>query len=331
MIERTTQEGWIDLAVGEPVFLQKALAEFYPWDNLRASRGYPTAQGDLALRQEIAYYLDSENLSGGEVDPECVVVTNGAMQALAAVMAAARDLGLDGDGRAWARWPHFPYFPQIAEQAKMKWVPQEKAANYSVEIYTWPNNPTGCDIGVYQPERTKHGLRIWDAVYASHTYGYTERPEYDVGVGSASKAFGLTGLRVGWAWFKNRDLARAAARYVEYSSAGVSAPAQHYLSRVLHIAVADDDYLTELQNAARATLLEARKTFSTTLGPYVELTDGLSMFAFFKPHKPWAFQLAADAAKVSVVPFEGDYWRINLGADAGALSTGLDRLAKALA
>jgi aspartate/methionine/tyrosine aminotransferase len=330
----TREEGVIDLAVGEPVFLRDAMEGFYPEKNdLRfIEPTYPEASGSPDLRHAIVRFL-------GRGDPHKIVVTNGCLQALSASMWALREVHVISG--ATAVTPYFPYFKPLAKLAGLHWMdePGEADIPESVNVVAWPNNPSGQDpLTMAWP---KFDISIWDAAYASPTYAWEGGiPEHYVEVGSAAKTFGLSSLRVGWAIFQNELVARKAAEYVEITTAGVSNLSQEFLRATLAKTERNPRAWQNRQTLARSELGAAGDEFYAMLGPYCDHIHGVpaghgGMFAWFEPKDLERFDKALTDTKVKLVNgmhFGANFswFRMNLGADRETLRHGLTLLKKEL-
>jgi aspartate/methionine/tyrosine aminotransferase len=342
--------GWTNLAIGEPVFLQNAMGWAFPSGDHCGhlpdlAEGYPDPRGTLALRRALVEWGDSGCCGR---DPSRVVVANGATQALAAAVHACRGASgkIGPDFIEVSRnylvgcppGPHYPGFGHIVACGGGYFV--TKLTVPDATILAYPNNPDGCADGLKLYGREHEGLgpvKIWDAAYAHRQYGFEERhtPIYDVGVGSASKALGASGLRVGWAWFPTDELADLATEYVERSSAGTSAVSQELLTWAVGKVTDQNEQYVRSQAYARESLADTRKLFTDHLAPYVvdESNDG--MFAWFRAREPEQFERALAAAEVLLVPGPAfgapvGYWRMNMGAEWAAVGYGCERLARAL-
>jgi aspartate/methionine/tyrosine aminotransferase len=220
LVARETPPGWINLAIGEPEFLQEAMAPLYP-------KNAPVAEGDLTYPPCDGYGEIRQTL----VDQfgRHIVLTNGGKQALAAGMfALRRRFPLE---YATAKTPFWPCFPSLAAQGGLRWMSDTNVLSRCkdvLRIWTWPNNPDG----TYGSLIDTNQVTLWDAVYASPVYGCKDPwwcPSLTMAkVGSASKLYGLSGLRLGWLQTDDPDVARYAAEYVEITTSGVSVAAQNY-------------------------------------------------------------------------------------------------------
>src|SRR6266436_3163790 len=96
-LARGVNDGWHNLAIGEPHILQRNLV-LPSRKTTRGENQYPAPQGDPLLIKEI------QNLNPGL----CVVITNGAKQALSAALFALHDATKHGVYHSAPYWPSFP-------------------------------------------------------------------------------------------------------------------------------------------------------------------------------------------------------------------------------
>lgn len=146
-----------------------------------------------------------------------IVVTNGATQALNALLYCLAPL------RTFAEPPHYHKFPEFAKQQGVKWA----KTSDSLQICTIPNNPDySFKFGTEQS--------IYDLSYNWPMYMCGEALElnYDIMVFSMSKATGHATARIGWILCKDEALARKLDDFVEHSS-GVSIHTQLFAAHIL--------------------------------------------------------------------------------------------------
>lgn len=216
----------ISLGVGEPDFVT-------PWNVREAAivsieRGqthYTSNRGDTQLRREIADYM--RDRFGLEYDPEWeVLVTVGASEALDLAFRAVIE---PGDEVLIPAPSYVSYVPAVtfaggepvpvATHAKDDFIvtPEELEASITEKskalVLPYPNNPTGAVMTREQMEALvpvilKHDLFvISDEIYSELTYGgdhysICSNPdirERSVHINGFSKAFAMTGFRLGWA------------------------------------------------------------------------------------------------------------------------------------
>jgi aspartate/methionine/tyrosine aminotransferase len=340
---REQKPGWINLSIGEPVFLQEALRLFYPELSSLYDPGYPncttTVYHHLIIDElkEIYPYLS-------DIATYNFVFTSGAKQAIAAsIYAAGRTSGISS---VIAKEPYWLSFPSIARGLGMTW------DEGGVLIETYPNNPDGTYTHPKDDHNYRSEFRVWDAVYASPVYGYIRdktdhawEQRNDVIVGSFSKSFGLSGLRLGWAAFRSPDAAIAAAEYVESTTSGVSPLILDYAMSFLTKRARHIDKYMEAERHAKYVLNDNSNLFADIMSSHCEKINGIpsgheGMFAWFKPNVDKnTFHDALVRSKITMVgggKFCGyasnyhDWFRANLGANPEELEEALRRLSSNL-
>lgn len=283
---RGTVEGGYNLAVGEPVVLQRLMG--YPKVELQAPWEYPTMEPVQAFLDELRVMHPSGH----------IVVTNGAKQALAATFYAYWKCGKKSVQHAA---PYWPSYPTIARLVLLGFSSSHLVASSDITCVTSPNNPDGT-------QGSARAVNVWDAVYAHWVYGWNGVPvPADVEVRSAAKLLGLSGARVGWLVTKDERLAEHARQYVEFTTSGVSTPAQLYVAAALK-QVREDPLTGWRFRTARRDLLHNGERFNTLLGEFCAEVrgvpkDGTGMFAYFcvRPECHEAFERAQREAKVALV------------------------------
>ncbi len=300
---RGAVEGGYNLAVGEPVLLQKHLQ--FPDFRSYGPYEYPTMDGHPELIAELrTLFPESKH----------IVITNGAKQALAAAFYAFRET--KRKDAVIHKAPYWPSYPTLARMNGLSFIAGGPGAfTQEVDVLTSPNNPDGSQC------EQRVSCDVWDAVYAHSLYGWNGiEPYYKIRVGSASKLLGLSGVRIGWAITDDRHYADSMRRYVELTTSGVSSLAQEYLTWALkHV---NKHNPVECFAAARRETLQNGHSFKQLLGKHMERikgvpADGAGMFAWVRPKDPEAFLNACQEAKVAVVTgiacgVDNDWVRLNM-------------------
>lgn len=285
---RGNVEGGYNLAVGEPVLLQKHLA--FPPFMCVGPYSYPTMEGEKGLLKELRV-LHPE----GEI-----VVTNGAKQVLSAAFYALKEV--EGRLNVVHNPPYWPSYLTLAKMQGMFFNQPESLPSYDIRVVTAPNNPDG-------GEEYGGGYDVWDAVYAHWVYGWSgQEPNHRIRVCSASKLLGMSGARVGWAVTKDPKLAAAMRRYVEFTTSGVSTPAQACVADALRFMRRPDICISSRYRDAREEMASNGRLFNRELGKAVQWVAGVpargqGMFAWFsvKDEFFFAFESAIQRAKVALV------------------------------
>ena len=222
----STMKDTISLGVGEPDFVTPYHIRNAAINSiLDGETQYTPNRGLLPLRREISRYLADR--FGTEYDPETdILVTVGASEG---IDIALRALVAPGDEVLVPEPSYVSYSPSVifaggtpvgvkteqrdqfrltAENVRAAITPRTKAL-----ILPYPNNPTGGIMGradleaLAQVVREKEIMVISDEIYAELTYGenrhvsFASLPgmwDYTLTINGFSKAFAMTGWRVGY-------------------------------------------------------------------------------------------------------------------------------------
>ena len=241
----------IDLSLGEPDFntpdhVCKAAYEAA----LAGYTHYPPVSGYPELRQAIVEHTVKENISA---DPDNVVVSTGAKQALYNIFSAILD---EGSGVAlpvpyWVSYRDIIEFVggrivEIMPGDDFKITPEglEKALNQPdvrIFLFNSPSNPSGV---VYSREEIATLVSVldrypdvWiisDEVYDRIVYDgeFVSIAEFEsirdrvIIVNSCSKAFAMTGWRIGWMIAPTKDLAVKVSKIQGQVTSGANSVAQ---------------------------------------------------------------------------------------------------------
>ena len=260
-----------------------------------------------------------------------VIITNGAKQALGATCYALKRMGKKSIGM---RNPYWALIPPLVQMHGMKSVFQYEGADAALCLL--PNNPDGWsgDPAALEAECKKHNTPlIHDAVYYSHVYLPRSRelkPFGDVQIYSASKAFGLSGLRIGWVVCPNPEFYQYIQEYMEAMTVGVSIMPQVFLESLLK-AMQDNPQQTEEFEMQAADALSASKQIIWHLDREVlevptniHVTPG--MFGLFRIPDPSILE----RAKIHAI--DGKYFgapgfiRMNLAFDTVTMNEIVNRL-----
>ncbi|MCH5161971.1 MAG: aminotransferase class I/II-fold pyridoxal phosphate-dependent enzyme [Clostridiales bacterium] len=217
-------DGAISLGVGEPDFVTPWLYRDSAIKSLISGRtGYTANRGDFSLLREIALY-NRDRFSLDYAEDE-TIVTVGASEG---IDLALRTLVSPGDGVLVPDPSYVSYAPNVAiAGGVVKPVPLdgkngfkltaaaiEKAVDKSCKILIlpYPNNPTGAVLdeaelsGIAAAVKKYNLFVIADEIYAELTYGrrhiafasLPDMKERTVTLNGFSKAFAMTGWRIGW-------------------------------------------------------------------------------------------------------------------------------------
>ena len=312
--------------------------------------GYAPPDGARDLREAIAEHH--------AVDPDWVVVTTGASEALTALFCLASDQGAN----VVLPTPGFPAFGALAGawrlQVKTYALCRDDGFRQSAEdvlraadqhtvlaLVNTPHNPTGSVMPRSEIERLAGALGergvplIVDEVYHPLYFGDDLRSAagFDnvILVGDMSKAMSLAGVRVGWLIDANpgrRKRVIDARSYFTISGSPLSeAIAAHALRNRASI-------LARLKNVAssnRSVLGQALGKAGNILS-WVAPAGGTTCFPWFadgRDSRPFCERLVRDG--VLAVPGdcfgEPSHMRIGFGAESEGFSAAVDILSKALA
>jgi aspartate/methionine/tyrosine aminotransferase len=263
------------------------------------SNQYPPMRGLGPLRKAIAAYYRREQ--GLVLDPEQIVVTSGATEALAGAFFA---LLAPGDEAILLQPFYDAYLPLVTRAGAVARVVPLEPPRWSIAfdrleaaigprtraiVLNTPNNPTGTLIGRAELERLgelceAHDLilicdEVWEAMILSgeshvsplHLDGLRDRA---VKIGSAGKIFSLTGWKVGWA-IAAPELAALIAgqhQFLTFTTAvplqwavaeGLALPPQWHAAHRARYAAAKERLVRGLGEAGYAVLPSAATWFVT--------------------------------------------------------------------
>jgi len=214
----------VRLEVGEPDFDTPEHIVEAAVDAARGGETHYTSNAGLPeLRAAISDTLDRE--FDVQYDPEQFVVTNGGMEALHLAVLSVVEPGEELLIPSPA-WPNYWMQARLADGVPVE-LPMDEADGYALDadrvidamsddtaavMLCSPSNPTG---QVYDPEpmrdvvaaAAEHDAYVLaDEVYLGLTYdgdptglaALTDHPDHLLTIGSCSKAYAMTGWRVGW-------------------------------------------------------------------------------------------------------------------------------------
>ncbi len=241
-----TRKDCISLGVGEPDFVTPQIVIDHAIQALRDGYTHYTGNaGLLSLRREIAKYLEKEY--GLSYNPEKeILITVGVSQA---VDLAFRALLTQGDGVLYPEPCYVSYDPMIRlaggvpqrvnATAENDFSPKAKSireeidsvsAKSKVLFLNYPSNPTGASIGKEELHNIaalateKNLVVISDEIYGELSYEEKHIPfatlpgmrERTLLLGGFSKAFAMTGWRIGYAC-GDENLIKAMTKIHQYS------------------------------------------------------------------------------------------------------------------
>ena len=310
---------------------------------------YLPAAGSAALRRRIGELV--------AVEPEWVVVTTGASEAMLALMCvvaepgasvllpapcfpafsvAARVWGLDVRSYALSREHGFLHTARAIAEAV--------DGTTRLVVVNTPHNPSGAvmppeEIAVLGETLAARGVllavdEVYHPLYARTQQPSASRLPNTVTMGDMSKALSLGGLRIGWIIDRDhgrRERLAQARGYFTVSGSPVTeglaeialASAERILSRARAVIGANREALKRFIAAHAGTLAWIEPAGGTTAFPW--FTDG-------RQARPFAEALAKEG--VLVTPGDcfgaGDHFRVGLGAEPEPFAAALPIIARVL-
>ncbi len=361
----------VNLSAGEPDF---PTPPFIAGAGIRAIQEgqtrYTPAPGMPRLRQAIAESLSAAH-GGVPTDPGGVVVSAGAKQALFNALFV-----LVGPGdRVLVPVPYWTSYPEIVQLARAEPVPVhgpsergyrvgpeelDAAWDESVRalILNSPSNPSGAVYRLEEIEAIADWARernVWlisDEIYGRLCYLEGRAPglldvggdplEWGVVIDGASKAYAMTGWRIGYS-YSRPDLASKISALQSHMTSNAATPSQH---AALAAFTATADQERELLGMA-LEFEKRRDLVLELLERHLPGTDFVSpegaFYLFFRVDR-WFDERRSDSAalckwlieeaEVALVPgsaFGDDrYVRLSFAASAAELEKAFDRLGRAL-
>lgn len=324
---------FVDLGIGEPHVLREEALRHYDLDQFSFR--------DLPQIWEYAPPFGYEPLVREleEAHSARVVVTAGAKQGLAAAFHALKQSGRQTLG---IRVPYWPSIPHVARLAGMDPVVTsgDDPSGCDAFLMVSPNNPDGDFMeyaraaGLCERLSASGVPVVHDAAYYTHAHlprSAVLGPLGAMQVFSASKTYGLSGLRLGWVVCHDESYFDAVASYVEATTAGISTASQRVLLHIAQTEARRPAVRTRFESAVSRRLQEAKDMVSQALRPDVirfarDPRDVPGMFA-------WG-ELGAGvdlaAARVNAMPGaafgEPGRVRLNLGVPLPQLAEAVHRM-----
>ncbi len=315
-------EGWIDLSVGEATLIRESFLKYFKLSLSQASLEglleYPPPNGT----KELVSLLEEKYQAP-------VIVTNGAKQSLGATFYALKKRGRTRVDM------HSPWWALIPPLMSAHGIHHSHSGS-DAKLCLLPNNPDG---HMMSPEEIRtvvamckgQGIPlIHDAVYYTHSYlpeSFPLDPFGDLQIFSASKMYGLSGLRLGYIVCHNKDYYRDLCEYMEMMTVGVSTAAQELLASILR----QEKVVGKKFELESFSSLQKAKLLFKTINPEVvtvpsNFEETAGMFAWVKVKN----KAALTAAKINVIDgavFGDDrFIRMNLAVPEDVLQEVVDRL-----
>jgi aspartate/methionine/tyrosine aminotransferase len=318
--------GTLNLAVGEATLVKHALAQHFDIHEVphlfTEDLDYPDPSGYQPLVELLqAKYGDR------------VLITNGAKQALGAVAYALVKMDKRTLGLATPYWCLFP--PMMKAHNIYQCMTGKDRDLAQAQLVASPNNPDNHLLSAAQIETLK-GLNvpiIHDAVYHNHIYLPATQQLHRFGnvrLYSASKAFGISGIRIGWAVCDDPDFYPLMREYIEMMTVGVSVPAQKLVYRLLKSMLEDDRRCSAFESTARNSLMRARYTFAEVDRSVLDIPSDFrqsnGMFGWFKCLRSEVLEKAKVLVPDGKHFGQEGYVRINLAVKPEILQQAVERI-----
>lgn len=219
----------ICLGWGEPVVCREVLDQLYtpPLDLIKIkTMEYAADDGDPELIAEVQNYLQK---TCGRTYKH-IIITSGTTPSINIVLRVLKRF--EGIKLVNTHNHYFPYYPEIIKKNGLAHVGNFKLTGTDrVNLIDMPSNPTGS-----MSQSAFNYNTIWDSVYYNPVFINSPRltiKPHRVNVGSLSKVFGLTGLRIGYiATDSDLDYKRFSDENL-YESCTVSVPSQELAKDLL--------------------------------------------------------------------------------------------------
>jgi aspartate/methionine/tyrosine aminotransferase len=329
LIRKQLAPGVIDLCVGEAHVVRTALLHAYD------ERSYNVAPGlrGCDYQQPNGYAPLVELLE--KRYGKRVVITCGAKQGLSACFYAMQMRGCQGVSQRAPYWSQMPAAIRLAGLTAFS--SSVRPAYLCAYLLVSPNNPDGWCASLDEVKQLEEECRYYnvplvhDAAYHTPVYVDADLPLSLAltSVHSVSKAYGLSGLRVGWVVTDDDFTYDRVCEYCETTTVGVSLPAQVMTYQLLEAEQASLVRWARFVREARKSLAYA-KHLMTEVNQEVLVTAGCEsvpgMFGWYAMGP----KFDAEKARIHVAPGSafGDSLRVrlNLAVDPEVLQEAVRRL-----
>ena len=314
LIRKQLPKDWVDLVVGEAYVVRQALIDTFP-KNL-----FATTLLDACEYQPPEGYPPLVNLLEEHYGTSAIV-TSGAKQGLSAVFHHVKKSGLEG---VTIRSPYWSQMPAAIELSGLKVSFSDHPVPGSAYLLVSPNNPDGfvCDYGhahyLYERCRTLGVPLIHDAAYHNPIYIDRIQELADISIFSLSKAYGLSGLRIGYVVTHDPKVRQSMCEYIEATTVGVSLLSQHVVYNILKYRADRPKMYEKFVQNSRSSLMEAKGVMSKLRPDILDTTQAEhtpGMFGWFRVGKGFF----PEEAKVAVAPGKvfGDETRVRVNLAVG--------------
>lgn len=327
----------------------------------------PDMHGTAPMRAALSAY--QTRLHGREIRPDCTTVTPGGMQSVLLAMELVADPGTNVV-LLEPQWPNIARVVHLvgAETRPVAMVPGPDGWALNLDavaarcdartraiVLSTPSNPSGWTATMAELRAMLEFARsrgIWlitDEVYARLYYGgenggrvapsllqIAEADDLVMCINSFSKAWAMTGIRVGWLNHPASIAPRVAAM-TQYMTSGVAAVLQAGATAALE---EGETFVRMMRDRCRAGLDLAYERLAAI--PSLELLPKPmgGMYVFFRmrgePDSRAACRRVLETARVGLAPgymfgsSGGAFMRMCVARDLGQLGTALDRITEAL-
>jgi aspartate/methionine/tyrosine aminotransferase len=272
---------WLDTSVGEAHVVRDALLSVFDV----SACDLPKDKNLFEYQQPQGYQPLVKLLEDKYQAP--VVITNGAKQGLGSVFYSLRQLGKNN---VYLPRPFWALLPPLMDMHGINYVHEKE--NFDSYLCVAPNNPCGSMPSSDTISYLKNDCgipTIHDAVYHSHIYLpslYKLEQFGDVQIYSASKSFGLSSIRIGWAVCPNVEFYKLISQYMEAMTVGASVISQLFLYNLLKT-MHGYPTLTQKFEALAFDALQENKRLIKQIDPEIlqvpdNMEDVAGMFGFFK-------------------------------------------------
>lgn len=311
--------GWIDMGIGEATVVRNSLMS-----NFRGLKSWSPSRKLNFSYQQPRGLPHLVNILTSQYN-KAVTVTVGAKNGLFLIFKALKRMGYTS---IVSTAPYWTSFPSIAREADLQFLILRKDidllsmdASSHVLLVTSPNNPDSLSTKKGDLDEARSlGIRIiHDAVYNTKAYGFESIEDLgaDVQVFSASKQFGLSGIRVGWVVTSWIDLDSHIQDLTETITSGVCVLAQAMVADVISLINENPECANKFYKESSEALSINRQALVSGLGPSIskgtaeEILRRGGMFVWLPDT---GLKLSANVRYVKGEAFGSPGWiRLNIG------------------
>ena len=248
-----------NLGFGLPVTIRDALydsygLELHPVFNYQSLEYCDHYEGSENLRNLVNDFISRKC---GMEKYKHIIITAGATQAINMCLRVLKD---SSNGLVQTNNYYFAYYSDIIKKNGLTHIKlnfNKECPASGIALIDSPSNPFG---NIYTGNGSLAKYNIWDAVYHTPTYInglMTGSLRHDIMIGSASKAFGCPGLRIGWIATNSDELFKELYYEVKYENATISNYSQVMLEQIL-----TSDKLDTFLNKSKSYLNDNRNEMS---------------------------------------------------------------------